>query len=73
MWKFPPHHVPLPDSPEANKNGCSCPASENKGGEGTIITDEPGLPVRQFTINPNCTLHSPTSAWLPPPLIGSGN
>ncbi len=71
--KFPLPHTPLPDSVDANALGCKCSRELNKSGEGIVITDEPGLPVRQFVINPLCELHSNTKSWLPPPLAGSGD
>ena len=49
-----------PDSPEANKLGCKCPAASggNKKGEGTLIDG-----VRAFTVHPECPVHSDWKWW----------
>lgn len=52
---------PMPDSPEANRLGCSCPATGNgmPRGEGLMIEG-----IRSWTVSRNCPLHSKLEFWL---------
>lgn len=54
---------PLPDSVEANRLGCSCPAGKSgvhdQRGEGKVVDG-----VREWTISQTCKLHSKPSFWL---------
>lgn len=55
-----------PDSPDANRLGCKCPANSggNNRGDGTI-TDG----VRSYTINPECALHGDPKWWCRKPKL----
>lgn len=52
-----------PDHPEANRKGCTCPNAGNNGGSGTLSDPKEGTPVRTFTVNPACPVHSNPRAW----------
>src|SRR5215469_3955605 len=62
----------LPDSAEACQDfRCSCSRDFNKNGQGTVVEDEEGFPVREFKISPSCTLHSNVKFWLTGSLVGA--
>ena len=47
---------PNPGSPEAVKQGCTCPIMDNHNGIGMGYIDDEGNP--SFYINGNCKLHN---------------
>lgn len=51
---------PLPDSPEANGLGCSCPVGPNNKGAGKL---EDG--VLSWSVNPKCPVHGDPRWWMP--------
>lgn len=55
---------PMPDSPEANRLGCSCPSGKNgngnQRGEGVVVDG-----IRERIIDRNCPVHSALAWWLP--------
>ena len=50
---------PLPDSPEANRLGCSCPVSGNNKGEGVFLNG-----ARSWNVNPKCPVHADPKWWM---------
>lgn len=52
----------MPDSPEANRLGCSCPSQKNGAGndrgKGVLVDG-----IREWTINPSCKIHTPAAWW----------
>ena len=48
--------VPAPGSPEATKQGCTCPVFDNCKGRGCGLTDKDGNPL--YYINEKCPLHA---------------
>lgn len=55
MGKYPLKHTKKPDpgSPEARKQGCTCPILDNYGGH--------GLGRGLFWISSDCPIHGPTN------------
>jgi hypothetical protein len=55
-----------PDSVEANKHGCACPAMSggNEKGGGTLIDG-----VRSWTVNPDCKIHGDPKWWCRRPTL----
>ncbi len=55
---------PLPDSRAANEAGCRCSHDLNQDGNGKLSDPKEGYIVKEFTIHPECKLHSPMKFWL---------
>ena len=53
----------MPDSPEANRHGCSCPGKANEGGKGIATDLGDGWVCTEFTIAENCGQHSNPAVW----------
>ena len=48
--------TPPPGSPDATKQGCTCPVFDNCKGRGCGLTDKDGNPL--YYINEKCPLHA---------------
>lgn len=57
---------PMPDSAEANVQGCACPFLGNGGtnhrGEGEMVDG-----VRSWTVSPACKIHGNPRWWMSTP------
>lgn len=58
-----PEPPPAPGSPEAHKNGCTCPTADNGYGRGSGKFNPDSTPV--YWITGGCPLHNPES-WKSP-------